>query len=116
MQSIALFDNIFDFSSSFIMSFDSTTKPQREAQNEETERLAAQRNKKESGESEKRTIESKKVGPFGYFKNWAPKVTQKPPWAKKPLKGPRRAKIGTNASYAVQLATFGPKKKSYQTP
>ena len=37
----------------------------------------------------KRTIESKKVGPFGYFKNRAPKVTQKPPWAKKTLKRPQ---------------------------
>ena len=59
----------------------------------------------------KRTIESKKVGPFGYLKNQAPKVTQKPPWAKKtPLKGSRRAKIGTNASHAVQLTSFTPKK------
>ena len=29
---------------------------------------------------------------------------------KKPLKGPRRAKIGTNASHTVQLTSLGPKK------
>ena len=36
---------------------------------------------------------------------------------KKTLKGPRRAKIGTNASHLVQLTTFGPKKtNSNRTP
>ena len=38
----------------------------------------------------------------------APKSTQDP---KTPLKGLRRAKIGTNASHSVQLTTLGPKKK-----
>ena len=37
----------------------------------------------------------------------APKSTQDP---KTPLKGLRRAKIGTNASHSVQLTTLGPKK------
>ena len=37
----------------------------------------------------------------------APTSTQDP---KTPLKGLRRAKIGTNASHSVQLTTLGPKK------
>ena len=50
------------------------------------------------------------LGPFRDPKG-VPKTALKPIWGPKtPLKGPRRAKIGTNASHAVQLTTFGPKK------
>jgi len=51
------------------------------------------------------------LGPFRDPKG-VPKTALKPIWGPKtPLKGPRRAKIGTNASHAVQLTTLGPKNQ-----
>ena len=50
------------------------------------------------------------LGPFRDPKG-VPKTALKPIWGPKtPLKGPRRAKIGTNASHTVQLTSLGPKK------
>ena len=37
MQTTAFVDHIFDFSPGFIMFFESTTEPQREAQNDQSE-------------------------------------------------------------------------------
>ena len=37
MQTTAFFDHIFDFSPGFIMFFESSTEPQREAQNDQSE-------------------------------------------------------------------------------
>ena len=45
------------------------------------------------------------------FQKWDPQSAPKSTWdPKTPLKGLRRAKIGTNASHSVQLTTLGPKK------
>ena len=51
--------------------------------------------------------------PWGHLgTHGVPKTALKPIWGPKtPLKGPRRAKIGTNASHAVQLTTLGPKNQ-----
>ena len=37
MQTTSFFDHMFDFSLGFIVFFESTTKPQREAQNDQSE-------------------------------------------------------------------------------
>ena len=63
----------------------------------------------------KRTIESKKVGPFGYFKNRAPKVTQKPPWAKKTLKRPQEGQNWHQCFSCGPTNYFWAKKNKFES-
>ena len=55
------------------------------------------------------------MGPFGYFKNRAPKVTQKPPWAKKTLKRPQEGRNWHQCFLCGPTNYFWAKKTKFES-